>query len=77
MSKSFGFTVEPEPIWGADGYAQDVTGWRVYLPHQCDAWDITGESFAGAPLVDAVADLERFIAEAQIALAQLRKAATT
>jgi hypothetical protein len=75
MSKPFGFAVEPEPIWGSDGYAQDVTGWRVYLPHQCDAWDIAGEMSAGAPHAEAVAALELFIAEAQVALAQLRKAA--
>lgn len=79
MSKSFGFTVEPESIWTWDaaGYREVGSGWRVRLPHQCDSWDIAGESQAGVPHAEAVAALERFIAEAQIALTELRKAATT
>lgn len=81
MSKPFGFTVEPESIWkyaGGDNLSEVGSGWRVKLPHQCDSWDIAGESMAGVPLAEAVAELERFIAEAQVALAELRrKAAST
>lgn len=48
-------------------------GWRVYLPHQCDTWDIAGEFAEPVPVEVAVAELERFILEAQEALAALRR----
>jgi hypothetical protein len=51
-------------------------GWCVFLPHQCDKWDIAGEvdgSHAdGVGHAEAVAALEKFIAEAQEALASLK-----
>jgi hypothetical protein len=49
-------------------------GWHVYLPHQCDAWTIAGSDWSKfvATQAEAVSELERFIAEAQEALAALR-----
>jgi hypothetical protein len=48
-------------------------GWVVYLPHQCDSWDIAGEDgWTTVPHEQAIAELERFIAEAQQALEALR-----
>lgn len=46
-------------------------GWKVRLPHQCDLWDIVGEDCDGATHGEAVAELERFIAEAHEALGHL------
>lgn len=43
--------------------------WRVYLPHQCDEWDI---AYADTR-EEAITELEEFIAEAQDALTQLRE----
>jgi hypothetical protein len=51
-------------------HAVDPPNWAVYLPHQCDDWNVTDY---GAPQGQAVAELERFIAEAQQALAALRE----
>lgn len=53
----------------------DPPKWWVYLPHQCDEWTIAGSySYDNAPEQDeVVAELERFIAEAQQALAALRE----
>jgi hypothetical protein len=61
----FGFTVEK--LYNRDA---DVH-WVVRLPHQCDSWEITDEC-SGAPHAEAVAETERFIAEATEALAALR-----
>lgn len=57
----FGFTV-----------TQKASGWRVFLPHQCNDWDITGDRYQSASHVEAVAELEEFIVEAQRALEALR-----
>lgn len=38
----------------------------MYLPHQCDAWRIAGEDFSGVTHAEALAELGRFIAEAQV-----------
>lgn len=54
--------------------------WSVFLPHQCETWDIAGEGdpddpYAGdscVPHAEAVAELEKFIAEAQEALEALK-----
>lgn len=50
--------------------------WCVFLPHQCDKWDIAGvvdgSHMDGVPHAEAVAALERFIAEAQQALEALK-----
>lgn len=43
--------------------------WSVLLPHQCDAWVIAEKK----PQIEAVAALETFIAEAQVALEALRR----
>jgi len=73
----FGFTVERSPIYevGPRGglRPQGDTGWRVYLPHQCDAWEIAAGPAGGVPHAEAVRDLETFIAQAQVALAALRE----
>lgn len=53
--------------------------WAVFLPHQCESWDIAGEGdeynhlcVVGVPHAEAVAALELFIAEAQQALEALK-----
>jgi hypothetical protein len=46
--------------------------WHVRLPHQCDYWDVVGESYGSAPHAQAVAELEQFIARAQGALEVLK-----
>jgi hypothetical protein len=48
--------------------------WGVGLPHQCDDWDIVGYYGSATTHAEAVAGLERFITEAQAALAALRQA---
>ncbi|MFF5973699.1 hypothetical protein ACFY7C_19440 [Streptomyces sp. NPDC012769] len=65
MTTPYGFTVRPD--------SDDHDHWRVHLPHQCDDWVITsGPKYGdGVPHADAVADLRRFIAEAQEALQYL------
>lgn len=64
MSSKFGFTVERRK----DGFV-------VFLPHQCDKWDIAGDAMTaahgGVPHTEAVTELRRFIAEAESALARL------
>lgn len=71
----FGFTVEHSRDFNDDGdrVVADTTTWRVYLPHQCDDWDIAGGRWEGGESrADAVAELEAFIAEAQQALEALK-----
>lgn len=70
----FGFTVEHAAIHDyVDGQDVEVgRGWAVYLPHQCGAWGIAGGEYEPVSQAEAVAELERFIAEAQVALAALR-----
>lgn len=60
MSKRFGFTVEREN----GGF------WNVHLPHKCGEWVISGEDVNRD---EAIAELERFITEAQEALAALKR----
>jgi hypothetical protein len=70
--RPFGFTVKRAVDIDTD---QPIDGsWQVHLPHQCGTWDIAGEGdfWSGVPHAEAVADLERFIAEAQAALEALR-----
>ena len=56
-----------------------IDQWGVQLPHQCDSWQITGSKDEEGYWQDvagheqATADLERFIAEANEALAALRE----
>jgi hypothetical protein len=86
QQQRFGFVVAktdtkygPERRPDGQGYVEhkhlDPPKWYVYLPHQCDEWTITGSySYDYAPeQSEAVAELERFIAEAQQALAALRE----
>lgn len=49
--------------------------WEVSLPHSCDRWAIAGDVNYGeyASQNMAVLELERFIAEAQVALRELRE----
>lgn len=80
MSEPFGFMVnrshtdaQREKTWD-ELQAEEPAGWAVYLPHQCSSWNIAaGDYDGGVPHADAVAELERFIAEAQRALAALRR----
>lgn len=79
----FGFTVraqrikygpEMETVDGLTHYVQhpiDPPNWRVSLPHQCERWAVA-DDYDGMPQAEAVAEMERFIAEAQQALAALR-----
>lgn len=56
-------------------YHRTGDGWYVSLPHQCTTWDIVGDRdgiTGGEPRDVAVAELERFIAEASQALDALR-----
>lgn len=46
--------------------------WRVYLPHQCDEWDIATDDWDGVDHEEAVANLEVFIEEAKQALEALK-----
>lgn len=61
--QKFGFTVAY-----TDGNPEynEKPGWSVYLPHQCDDWDID-PGWYGSPSTqeDALAALDAFIAEAQ------------
>lgn len=68
MSEPFGFMVRQSPANDRD----DQTGWAVSLPHQCDRWDIAGEEYHPEPdHAKAVAEMQRFVAEAFAALAAL------
>lgn len=78
----FQFTVRRYRRWNYDGpeeVHEVVPGqWCVFLPHQCDAWDIAGEASTGGSTQDgeshedAVALLEAFVSQAQAALDALR-----
>ncbi len=76
----FGFAVRQGTTWeGSEDFdpRPDPGMWCVFLPHQCDAWDVAGERKSeswreGVPHAEAVAELEAFIVEAQEALAALR-----
>lgn len=75
MSEKFGIRVQHPRDYNDDGdlVVSDATTWRVFLPHQCDDWDIAGGRWdGGESKVDAVASLEKFIAEAQEALEALK-----
>ena len=49
-------------------YADDESwGWQVVLPHQCDSWKVTSIT----TVEDAVAQLDKFITEAQAARQRL------
>ena len=69
--RPFGFTVKRATRTGSG-----PDDWCVFLPHQCEDWDITGDGehyAAGPPHAEAVADLAAFIAEAQNALDALKE----
>lgn len=68
---SFGFRVYQPTNWDSG----EPEGWTVSLPHQCDAWVIAGDEWGGDGLTQdaAITELEKFIAEAQVALAALRR----
>ncbi|MEY9876611.1 hypothetical protein ABH931_006121 [Streptacidiphilus sp. MAP12-33] len=69
-AREFGFAVEHyESMCEGDA----PTGWKVSLPHQCDRWRIDKEFSTSdpSPQADALAELDRFIAEAQAARAAL------
>lgn len=74
MSNEFNFKVKfhkqnpDNRIW--------ESGWSVYLPHQCDSWDIAGSNWTPATKDEAVKGLETFISEAQEALAALKEGRT-
>jgi hypothetical protein len=74
VTSAFGFRVQHQQASGSpDDPWHEPEGWRVSLPHQCDAWEIAPrDDYGVAPHPDAVAGLEAFIAEAHEALAALR-----
>lgn len=66
----FGFMVKRDSEYIGAGKPLKRTGnWNISLPHQCEEWEIV----EGLPHVEAVAELERFIAEAHAALKALRE----
>lgn len=68
----FGFRAGVATEWDADDGEMFLrTSFVVELPHQCDAWEIT-RSMVRA---EAIADMERFIAEAKAALDKLKESA--
>ena len=71
---TFGFSVRHPWGWNEDEeYVERTDLWIVSLPHQCDAWQITGEGWEEGVKHDrAVLELEQFVAEAQSALARLK-----
>lgn len=72
---NYGFTVKRERTWNRDTNEPDVVDgrWLVYLPHQCDDWDIAGEYGGAVSHESAIASLEAFITQAQEALVALRE----
>src|SRR4051794_30617674 len=50
---------------------QDLDGFRVSMPHQCDEWHIT-EYYEDIPRADAIAAMQKFVDEATAALEVLR-----
>jgi hypothetical protein len=70
LTNEFGFRVRHPRDW-EDNITSD--NWIVELPHQCDAWTIAGDEYHGSPHAEVVAGLEKFIAEAVIALVALRE----
>ena len=84
MSNDFQFTVERyddqydyDPDTRAETWSKlPEPRFHVYLPHSCDSWDISGYWLGNYDSLSdqqtAIADLERFIAEATHALGVLR-----
>jgi len=57
---------------------RDVDGlWRVYLPHSCDEWIISGFNYNGVPLDEAIRQLKEFLEEGEAALELLYRGETT
>lgn len=52
-------------------YDKDKDDWYVALPHQCDSWAITDDTWGGVPHAEAVAQLRAFITEAEDAFTAL------
>lgn len=76
LGGEFDFTLQRPFRRGPESW-QNSDYWGVSLPHQCDSWDVAGGYDAqSATHAHVVAGLERFIVEAQAALAALRDAET-
>lgn len=70
----FGIYVRQDGEW-VDGQwipTRDSDRWFVAMPHQCDAWEITGSYYDPEEHGQAVAELEKFVAEATRALEALK-----
>lgn len=69
MAEKFGFRVQfikpDEP--------DEVGGWWVGLPHQCDSWDVAGTEYNALGMSTAADELQRFIDEATEALQALQQ----
>lgn len=53
-------------------YGEDNKGYQVFLPHQCDDWEIVGANYKPCPTKElAVKQMKLFIQRAQEALQKL------
>lgn len=68
QGEHFGLSIEHVSEGQADEW--DGPGYEIYLPHQCDRWDI---AYRSSPKNEAVERLEAFIKEAQSALEALKQ----
>lgn len=70
----FEFEVERTRAY-PDGFDKPAVyeGYRVYLPHSCDEWDIVGGWSSGASRSAAIEKLRQFIDEAELALRELEQ----
>lgn len=77
----YGFRYEVEPIWTDDYSEQTGEAYLVMLPHQCDSWvvvqgDVDDWKYGvkgPRSRMDAIADLDVFIAEARAIRNQLAR----
>ena len=81
--QSWGFAIQRtdrEFYWDKDSRAISEPRFTVWLPHQCDKWEIAGDSESGraewwVTQSEALAELDRFIDEATEAREALAKGA--
>lgn len=70
LGGEYGFCAGLATEWDTDGGEMFLrSSYVVELPHQCDAWEITRCLLKS----EAIAEMEKFIAEANAALDKLRE----
>jgi hypothetical protein len=70
LGGEYGFRAGLATEWDyVDGEMLLQSSYVVELPHQCDAWEITRRMVKA----EAIAEMEKFIAEANAALDKLRE----